>query len=355
VGAGPATDGGAPPPDAGNASDAGAPPDAGAPDAGGARDAGPADAGGLAYDLLDLGPAVIDAINQRGQVAGTVGLPGSPGVASVFTPGQGWMAVPTPDGAVASVPAGLDANGKVGLNSEFPFQRSFYRRAYTTPPLQAIPTAAAPGQNSALRAVQPATGHMVGVDEVFGPFLIAGGAMTPVAGAVVPLDPAGLDEHDRVVGAMTIASGGRHAFLWDRGAVTDLGGGTFPPCDKAAVGINGAGVVVGMIDVGERCGQPRVFLWDGQTHVAGCPRDLQACEPFAINARGDVVGNALLPDGLEEAGFLYRDGAFLLLRDLVDAPGWQLQSPIGINDSGQIAGFGLLGVEQHGFLLTPRR
>ena len=54
--------------------------------------------------------------------------------------------------------------------------------------------------------------------------------------------------------------------------------------------------------------------------------------------------------------FLYRDGAFHRLDDLVQGapPGWRLILASSINDAGQIAGTGMLNGIDHGYLLTPR-
>ena len=42
------------------------------------------------------------------------------------------------------------------------------------------------------------------------------------------------------------------------------------------------------------------------------------------------------------------------LNSLIDSiSGWELEQAIGINDAGQITGFGWIGGQRHAFLLTP--
>jgi len=52
--------------------------------------------------------------------------------------------------------------------------------------------------------------------------------------------------------------------------------------------------------------------------------------------------------------FLYSGGAIIDLNDLIDPlAGWQLVDAKGINNRGQITGYGILGDDYRAFLLTP--
>jgi probable HAF family extracellular repeat protein len=76
---------------------------------------------------------------------------------------------------------------------------------------------------------------------------------------------------------------------------------------------------------------------------------------FGINNKDQVVGIFEDFAGDNTTGFLWQDGVMTDLNTLIP-PGSPLflKEPIGINDRGQIAGFGLLSDgEQRGFLLTP--
>src|SRR5206468_12435534 len=73
---------------------------------------------------------------------------------------------------------------------------------------------------------------------------------------------------------------------------------------------------------------------------------------YGINARGQVVGSSDTPSSINH-GFLYdgtwRDPVIVPMRDLstlaeVTGAGWQqIGHAYGINDSGQIVGYGIIG------------
>ena len=78
--------------------------------------------------------------------------------------------------------------------------------------------------------------------------------------------------------------------------------------------------------------------------------------PEAINNQGQIVGFADAPSGSPQHAFLYCAGMMTDLNDLIDpTSGWTLEYAAGINDNGQIVGYGISPSSQiHGFLLTPR-
>ena len=84
-------------------------------------------------------------------------------------------------------------------------------------------------------------------------------------------------------------------------------------------------------------------------------------EGLALNNQGQVVGRAATnlvfmsgPVNTSHA-FLYSGGTMMDLNNLTTAPtGWTLQSATGINDRGQIVGYGMNAARiQRAFLLTP--
>jgi probable HAF family extracellular repeat protein len=68
-----------------------------------------------------------------------------------------------------------------------------------------------------------------------------------------------------------------------------------------------------------------------------------------------VVGEILLPDNSTFHAFIYSDGAMTDLNSLIDQnSGWVLRSATGINNAGDIVGYGTDSSGQtHAFLLTP--
>jgi probable HAF family extracellular repeat protein len=187
-----------------------------------------------------------------------------------------------------------------------------------------------------------------------------------------------INDHGQAVGisgscANTIIppiAAGPHAVLWERdGSPHDLGslGGTVNTAllgvGNAALSINDLGWVVGASPLpGNRANH--AFIWNRETHM----RDLGTLTGFSssaaagINNRGEVVGTAY--DASDEfanlnlTAFLWRNGKMNDLKGLIvgDSPFDLLFFATGINDVGQIVGFGLTSTgDVHAFLATPRR
>ena len=199
-----------------------------------------------------------------------------------------------------------------------------------------------------------------------------------------------------VVGGAYIAGDtAQHAFLYENGTMRDIN----PPGSTISVGfgINASDAVVGLA----YAPGPHAFLFEHGHAILLDTLGGSGGEAKAINARGDVVGGANLPGDTTEHAFLYRQGelidlgslggstglsealavndsgliagfsttapgpsaihAFLSngltmlnLNDLIPSDsGWDLEAATGINNRGQIAGYGIHLGEQHAFLLTP--
>ena len=183
---------------------------------------------------------------------------------------------------------------------------------------------------------------------------------------------------------------GEHAVLWEKdGSVTSLGnlGGRINTASLGignhAFSINNRGQVVGLSALpGDTAGTPsttiHAFLWTREkgigcadTGLNGCMRDLGTLSGdvnsagFSINDRGEVVGVSV--DGSVATGnirpFLWQNGVMKDLNTLIlgDSPFLSLLYASGINDVGEIAGFGLQKstcgdpstCEVHAFLATP--
>jgi probable HAF family extracellular repeat protein len=72
---------------------------------------------------------------------------------------------------------------------------------------------------------------------------------------------------------------------------------------------------------------------------------------YSINDSGQVVGYATTPSDVDHA-CLYTGGTLVDLNSLLlPNSGWELQVATGINNSGQIAGFGTINGRTHAFLL----
>jgi len=196
-------------------------------------------------------------------------------------------------------------------------------------------------------------GQVVGVSN--GPaqtdaFLYSKGKMTDLGtlGGTSSLALA-INNRGQVVGyANTPGDTEQHAFLWQDGAMTDLGtlGGTY----SYAYGINNRGQAVG--DAGTSGDSAdHAFLWqDGtMTDLGSLGGDSLA---VAINASGTVIGQSFTTDNYDP--FIYSKGTMTDLYTLLPAGAVTHLVVTGINDRGQIVGW---GVDSNGYLaallLTP--
>jgi probable HAF family extracellular repeat protein len=160
----------------------------------------------------------------------------------------------------------------------------------------------------------------------------------------------GINDSGQVVGYADNSSGSEHAFLVSGGTMRDLG--TLPGGSNSyATAINNSGQVVGYGDGSD--GNQHAFLYSG-----GAMQELTfpgAWETLAlgINNRGQVVGEAHIA-GANMGAFLYSNGAMVDLNSVTAARGWILEQATGINDSGEIVGYGVNPSGQtDAFLLTP--
>jgi probable HAF family extracellular repeat protein len=153
---------------------------------------------------------------------------------------------------------------------------------------------------------------------------------------------AAINNRGQVVGAISVASGGTRAVMWQKGRITDLG----PPWQKGKITTLGDGYPVDINDRGDVLGQRleatglRVILWRNGTEI-----DLGPGSPAAINERGQVTGFTNTPTG--GFAFLWQNGRMTDLGTL----GGSRVFPTAISNRGQVVGWSLdeSGV-QHAFL-----
>jgi len=158
----------------------------------------------------------------------------------------------------------------------------------------------------------------------------------------------GINDRGQVVGESWLSgNSSSHAFLYSDGVMSDLGSlsGT---ADSFAYAINNSGQIVGhSYTIGNSAG--RAFLYD-----RGVMSDLGTLggtdsSAFGINSRGQVVGYSKLLDSGEHA-FLFSDG---VMTD-INPVGWSSSYAMGINDNGQIVGYGINPTGHgHAFILSP--
>ena len=154
-----------------------------------------------------------------------------------------------------------------------------------------------------------------------------------------------------------------NAAVWENGTATLLpaiGG-----LESYALGINDAGVVVGVSTTGDGQfaygdGSHAVVWTDGTAADLGALPGGNRSVATGINGAGFVVGYSAVAPGDptytpgENRACLWVDGEIHDLNDLIPADsGWVLDSAYGINDDGLIVGAGVLNGEGRAFLLVP--
>jgi len=154
-----------------------------------------------------------------------------------------------------------------------------------------------------------------------------------------------------------------HACLWQNGIVTEL---PMPPgmAQTSAIGINNKGQILGSATTASDINsQTEAVLWDGKRitilgSLGGLPTWANA-----LNDNGQVVGIGFLKGSQSYGGvraFLWGSGKIYNLNTLIPKDsGWILQDATGVNNRGQIVGYGQFRsasglYKMHIFLLTPR-
>jgi probable HAF family extracellular repeat protein len=158
----------------------------------------------------------------------------------------------------------------------------------------------------------------------------------------------GINHRGQIIGNLYDEAGHYHAFLWDSAhgvQYLDPSSGY-----SSAIAINNTGHV--LLQEPER----GVFVYRSPDMIVRLTiPDQQPAEGRAINDADEVVG-AYGPYFDAERAFLWSEKeGFRDLNDLIPAKsGWKLQAATGINDGGEIVGFGdHHGKGDAGFLLVP--
>jgi probable HAF family extracellular repeat protein len=250
-------------------------------------------------------------------------------------------------GGAASAASGINALGQVvgTAGSASGWYHAFLWSGGVMTDLGLLPG----GQQSqacAINLMGQIVGYATKSDGYFRPFLWINGVMTDLGalGANTHSYAKDINASDQIVGA----SNG-HAFLWSQGVMTDLDPGNSRLTEANA--INDLGQIVGDWLVGDTGDG---LLWSGGT-MTDLGNLLNCIENYAfdINNESQIVGCSRTSTGVKYA-CLWLDSHATDLDSLIPSgSGWQLQEARGVNDLGQITGFGLLGGQSLAFLLTP--
>jgi probable HAF family extracellular repeat protein len=127
-----------------------------------------------------------------------------------------------------------------------------------------------------------------------------------------------------------VGTSANHAFLWENGAMTDLGtlGGTL----SAANAINDRGQIVGESTTAS--GEKHAFLWEhGVMKDLGEPGETSTAH--GINSHGEIVG-AISGKNLRGGAVLWKAGGRQSLGDL--GPSGSGSTALALNDNGEVVG-----------------
>lgn len=153
----------------------------------------------------------------------------------------------------------------------------------------------------------------------------------------------GINSQGTVVGWSDVALQWKnHAFVGSPS--NDIG--TLGGANSQATAINDNGQVVGQADLADAT--HHAFLYEnGAMRDLGTLAGATDSTALAINSLGQAVGNS---GGL---AVLFQDGKVIDLNSFLPSDtGWILQTAVGINDIGQIVGGGTLDGQAHSYLLS---
>ena len=291
------------------------------------------------YNIVSV-PLHPTQINHAGQVSGTT----KAHKAALWSQKHGLHLAPIPAGYVFAEGVGLNSAGTlIGVvTTEDGSERHAFLFANEK-------TALLPGDQSRATSINDN-------NEIAGEARIAGKSATaPVIWRNrVPLDLGAccggtafaLNNQGQVAGESYDAEGHYHAFLWNRAH----GLKTIGPVDdySSAAAINNTGQVVIQAF-------PRTFLYENGklTPLDVTPDPMQ---PRSLNDCGAIVGSFGKFSDASKAFIWDQPHGLKDLNDLVaSATGWKLEVAAGINNRGEIVGWGdYKGEEDSGFLLLPQ-
>jgi probable HAF family extracellular repeat protein len=225
------------------------------------------------------------------------------------------------------------------------------------------PESSALAVNSAGKVVGYAETDSLGTTHAF-QYDINTGTVTDLHATVslggVSSDAFDINDAGQITGAATMANGTRHGYVYNplTTTTTDLGflggTGTFP------YAINASGQVAGgaWVDTGNSVNHAfrtaALAAINPTTDNLGTLGGTNSLAE-AINTSGWVVGRSDVTTDAIPHAFVYDPAHGMRdLNTLLPAnSGWVLQDATGINDTGQISGWGYINGQQHAFLLAP--
>ena len=164
-----------------------------------------------------------------------------------------------------------------------------------------------------------------------------------------------INSQGQIVGTSNLAGNqAHHAFLWNEGALTDLG--TLGGANSEAYWINDAGEIVGRADVPGTQQNHHAFLWKhGKMRDLGKAKGWPCSTAIDINSQGQVIIDTGICGEGGGPGLLWENGVTYDLNTLIPPhSGFYIGNVNYINDRGDIAVTGILSNgDQRDLLLIP--
>lgn len=309
-------------------------------------------------------------INAGGAVTGQAALSEDTATHAFYRPSGGSLQdLGTLNGGINSVGYAINAAGQIAGASNFSpgsntGNHAFFRNAGGT----LIDLGTLGGPNSVGYGIN-ATGRVAGESQVSGgathAFLsgVNGGALQDLGTLTGGTFASGraVNASGQVAGNSNSATSGQHAFLSDPngGALRDLGtlsGGSL----SFGLAVNDSGRVVGNSNFSGTGFRAFISAANGGalTSLGTLGGAGSSSYGLGINNNGQVVGYSFLSDNSTQHAFivLTLGGVMIDLNSLIDtSTGTVLTQALGINDLGQVVGYGFLNgsTTEHAFLLTP--
>lgn len=157
----------------------------------------------------------------------------------------------------------------------------------------------------------------------------------------------GINDSGQIVGESRPPSGSplvdRYAFLWQDGQMINLTPPGQEGTESAAYAINDAGSVIGTSYDTHVVNSRTITMWGSGQVIRVVPRWSRF--GYDLNDLGQAVG---------EYAYLWENGVLVSLNSRIPTgSGWTLQEARGINNAGQIVGWGNYNGQTRAFLLTP--
>lgn len=294
------------------------------------------------YELVPV-PLRPAGINNSQMIVGT----SEDGRAALWSKRDGLREFEVPSGFTNSEGVGLNDHGfAIGMAID---RRSAARQGFT---FSDGKSTLLPGSRSRPFAVNNA-GQIAGESQIAGAKQSAaviwdGAKVTPLPDCCASV-AYGINNRGMMFGNIYDRNGRYQAFLWD----ADHGLKRIGQADgfSTALAINQAGAVLLQIYPSDL-----MLYRDGQMKRLDLSDKRPAAHPHAMNDCELIVGEFGLFGDADRAFVWSQAEGFHDLNDLIgEHKGWVLQSATGINEAGEIVGYGEYNGDDAGFLLIPKR